>query len=115
MAKHLFGGPWTHTKLVILNSYLKAYSTALKNQPLTLHYVDAFAGTGSYVPKAAQTAPGVEEDLFGLTARDVKGSARIALDSKGFHHYHFNDLNPERGWRCLCAPASGLPALERAQ
>lgn len=95
MAKHTFGGPWTHTKLVILGRYLKAYSTALKNQGLTLHYVDAFAGTGSYSPKPSTLGSSAEEDLFGINTSDVKGSARIALESRGFHHYHFNDLNHE--------------------
>ena len=41
-----FGGPWTREKLDILESYLDAYTTALKGQPFRLMYVDAFAGTG---------------------------------------------------------------------
>ncbi len=41
-----FGGPWTKEKLAILNKYLDAYTTALKNQPFHLIYIDAFAGTG---------------------------------------------------------------------
>ena len=46
-----FGGHWTLEKLDILESYLKAYTTALKNQPsktrpFKLMYIDAFAGTG---------------------------------------------------------------------
>lgn len=46
-----FGGTWTLKKLDILESYLKAYTTALKNQPsktrpFKLMYIDAFAGTG---------------------------------------------------------------------
>ena len=42
-----FGGRWTHEKLQILEAYLDAYTTALKNQPFTLWYVDAFAGSGA--------------------------------------------------------------------
>jgi len=41
-----YGGPWTRQKLEILGKYLNAYTTALKNQPFHLMYVDAFAGTG---------------------------------------------------------------------
>ena len=41
-----FGGPWTVKKLNILGKYLDAYTTALKNQPFKLLYVDAFAGSG---------------------------------------------------------------------
>lgn len=41
-----FGGPWTETKLDMLESYLNAYTTALKDQPFRLVYIDAFAGTG---------------------------------------------------------------------
>lgn len=43
--KH-FGGDWTRAKLDILEKYLDAYTTALKNQPFQLIYIDAFAGTG---------------------------------------------------------------------
>ena len=42
-----FGGDWTQEKLGILSSYLDAYTTALKNQPFDLYYVDAFAGSGA--------------------------------------------------------------------
>ena len=41
-----FGGPWTIEKLDILEAYLDAYTTALKSQPFSLIYIDAFAGTG---------------------------------------------------------------------
>lgn len=42
-----FGSDWTKDKLEILGAYLDAYTTALKNQPFTLIYVDAFAGSGA--------------------------------------------------------------------
>ena len=48
MTSPRFGGPWTEQKLGILRAYLDAYTTALKNQPFTLIYVDGFAGAGSY-------------------------------------------------------------------
>lgn len=41
-----FGGPWTEEKLEILELYLDFYTTALKNQPFKLLYIDAFAGSG---------------------------------------------------------------------
>ena len=41
-----FGGAWTRQKLEILRRYLDTYTTALKDQPFELIYVDAFAGAG---------------------------------------------------------------------
>lgn len=41
-----FGGGWTRMKLDTIEGYLDAYTTALKNTPFKLLYVDAFAGTG---------------------------------------------------------------------
>lgn len=80
--EHRFGGAWTEVKLRALADYLAAYTTALKHQPFELHYVDGFAGTGSYV----RTGGGDEH----------AGSARIALEVPGFRRYHFIELNPRR-------------------
>ena len=41
-----FGGNWTKRKLDILESYMDAYTTALKKQGFRLMYIDAFAGEG---------------------------------------------------------------------
>ena len=41
-----YGGEWTIKKLKILEKYLDAYTTALKEQKFKLMYIDAFAGTG---------------------------------------------------------------------
>ena len=41
-----FGGLWTIKKLEILEDYLNAYTTALKNKSFTLIHIDAFAGAG---------------------------------------------------------------------
>lgn len=41
-----YGGGWTVEKLYVLGNYLDRYTTALKNQPFRLMYIDAFAGTG---------------------------------------------------------------------
>lgn len=46
-----FGGEWTVEKLNILEDYLNFYSKALKQQPFSLIYIDAFAGTGSVQTK----------------------------------------------------------------
>jgi three-Cys-motif partner protein len=70
-----FGGAHTEKKLAKLEAYLKAYSTALKNQNFRLIYFDAFAGTGDI--QTADDAPlleGVDE-----YAPFIKGSAQRAL------------------------------------
>ena len=48
MTEMRFRGPWTQEKLGILRRYLDAYTTALKDRPFKLIYVDAFAGSGSW-------------------------------------------------------------------
>ena len=68
-----FGGPWTLIKLEVLEKYLNFYTTALKNQPFKLCYIDAFAGSGKI-------------DIRGETA--IPGSAIRALDYP-FHKYYF--------------------------
>ena len=47
MTTPVFGGSWTQEKLNILRGYLDAYTTALKDQPFKLIYIDAFAGSGN--------------------------------------------------------------------
>lgn len=41
-----FGGTWTELKLIILKEYASLFQNALKNQPFSKIYIDAFAGTG---------------------------------------------------------------------
>lgn len=65
-----YGGRWTTEKLNILETYLNAYTTALKNQPFQLMYIDAFAGSG-YVERQ-QSDP--DATAF------MRGSAMRALD-----------------------------------
>lgn len=73
-----FGGPWTVEKLNILSGYLNFYTTALKNQPFQLIYIDAFAGTG----KINIGSEGEYEV--------IAGSARLALQASGqFSEYIF--------------------------
>ena len=50
MTTPIFGGSWTQEKLNILRGYLDAYTTALKDQPFKLIYIDAFAGAGTWIP-----------------------------------------------------------------
>ena len=90
VVKHKFGGVWTRKKLVILDEYLKFYTTALKNMPFKLHYADAFAGTGSHDPVIDG-----EQNIL-IPNEDFRGSVLTALSvDPGFYQYHFNDLNPE--------------------
>ena len=97
MTSTSFGGNWTEEKLEILKRYLDAYTTALKDQPFHLIYVDAFAGEGQWRPDTSDT-----DELFASSlaymwedyndfgqVRD--GSARIALtiENKPFDHFLF--------------------------
>ncbi len=72
-----FGGEWTHQKLEILNRYLDAYTTALKDRPFHLIYFDAFAGGVSNPVDSAYAS----EDYGEL--RELRaGSPLIALKVK---------------------------------
>ena len=84
-----YGGPWTNEKLNILKAYLDAYTTALKNQPFSLVYLDAFAGTG-YVELASQDDP--DAVTF------IHGSAAIAtgIDDKPFDKLIFVEKDQDR-------------------
>ena len=83
-----FGGPWTEEKLAILKRYLDAYTTALKNQPFRLIYIDAFAGTG----EVELTSVDEEKKEF------IEGSAKIAMDvhKKPFDEYIFVEKDQDR-------------------
>ncbi|MYD35662.1 MAG: three-Cys-motif partner protein TcmP [Dehalococcoidia bacterium] len=87
-----FGGPWTQEKLDILRSYLNSYTTALKNQPFSLIYIDAFAGSGWYQAKQPED-PGNYGEFDELRA----GSATIALeiDDRPFDHLIFVEKDVE--------------------
>ena len=90
-----FGGQWTTKKLEILRQYLDAYTTALKDQPFQLTYVDAFAGAGSWSPRAAPEARDEDYSDF-LELRD--GSPRIALEieDRAFDRFVFIERNRSR-------------------
>lgn len=94
-----FGGNWTEEKLALLQKYLSAYTTALKNQPFELVYIDAFAGTGYVEAKEAEP----EGDLLFADLADsesqgfLEGSARIALQVEpAFDQYVFIEKSPRR-------------------
>ena len=88
-----FGGRWTQEKLLILESYLDTYTTALKDQPFKLTYVDAFAGSGSWNPKS-----GYSEEEYEDFRDLLKGSASIALDvqDKPFDRLVFVEADIQR-------------------
>lgn len=81
---HRFGGRWTEAKLSALKEYLVRYTQALKNKPFTLHYVDAFAGSGTFVATTDSAS------------QERRGSAQIALEVGGFHRYTFIEKSAKR-------------------
>jgi three-Cys-motif partner protein len=85
-----FGGAWTGQKLDILNSYLNAYTTALKNTSFKLAYIDAFAGAG--IREVMPPNPGeLFDDLLADDDASYRhGSPLIALGTNpAFHHFVF--------------------------
>lgn len=102
---HSFGGDWTSTKLGVLEKYLTAYTTALKDKPSTDRpfrkaYIDAFAGTGYRSMRRDEDTP--ENFLFPDLAaaapqKLLDGSARLALKTHPrFDRYIFIERNAER-------------------
>jgi len=79
-SSHRFGGAWTEEKLRVLQGYLSAYTTVLKNSPYSKGYIDAFAGPGY------RDAPDRSDFLPDLSGEEpqtlLDGSARIALRTK---------------------------------
>ena len=88
-----FGGPWTIAKLDTLEKYLNAYTTALKNQPFKLMYIDAFAGTGEINLRQEDS----EARAF------IEGSARraIKIENKPFDRLIFVENDYERYGKLL--------------
>lgn len=85
-----FGGPWTEKKLQVLEGYLRAYLTALKDQSWVREkvYIDAFAGTGSRRVEHGESPrsgfPGqdllISELAEPATTAFLDGSAKKALE-----------------------------------
>lgn len=88
-----FGGTWTEQKLEILKRYLDAYTTALKDQPFQLIYVDAFAGEGSWRPRS-----GYDSSDYADFQELRDGSPRIALQiqDKPFDKLMFVEKDADR-------------------
>ena len=84
-----YGGQWTVEKLAILESYLDAYTTALKNEPFELVYIDAFAGSG-YVEIPLNNDPDATDFM--------SGSPTIAanIQAKKFDRLIFVEKDPAR-------------------
>jgi len=94
--QHIFGGVWTEQKLEKVTQYLRAYTTALKNQPFELLYIDAFAGTGYRATKSSGQGSRGFFPLPQMTEL-AKGSARRALDiDPAFDRYIFIEANAGR-------------------
>ncbi len=73
-----FGSLHTQIKLEALGKYLHAYTKVLKTLPFTLHYLDAFAGTGTC------------EIKVGDKRLTIPGSAAIAIEcTPPFHKLVF--------------------------
>jgi three-Cys-motif partner protein len=90
---HQFGGDWTEKKLTKVRKYLPAYTTALKNFPFQLMYVDAFAGTG-YRTSANDASARRQLLEFPEVEELAKGSARLALEVEPtFGRYVFIEKN----------------------
>ena len=99
MPLQMFGGDWTEEKLRRVQKYLKAYNVALKKQPFTREYIDAFAGTGYREVKQPDSPTSlllpelVEEDCQDF----LDGSASIALKVEpSFDKFTFIERNPSK-------------------
>ncbi|MGB3977138.1 MAG: three-Cys-motif partner protein TcmP [bacterium] len=104
-----FGGDWTEAKLKVLEGYLQAYTTALKDKPTAgkpfkKGYIDAFAGTGYREERFvnSETSDVSQTLLFPEIAESeaqklLDGSARIALKTKPrFDKYIFIESSATR-------------------
>ena len=97
-----YGGQWTFEKLNILERYLDAYTTVLKNNPFKLIYIDAFAGTGYISP--VNDNKEVKKFIAGSATRAInignKPFDKLIFIEKNINRY--NDLenlrqnNPDR-------------------
>ena len=85
-----FGGAWTLKKLAILESYLDAYTTALKSQPFKLMYIDAFAGTGQIALPSGEDDNEIRDFVSGSVERAVK------IEDKPFDRLIFVEKEPDR-------------------
>ncbi|MCC0048038.1 MAG: three-Cys-motif partner protein TcmP [Rhodobiaceae bacterium] len=102
---HVFGGPWTQLKLDLVESYLSAWALVMKNQKFKRLYIDGFAGSGRWQPKAAELTEAMESDLLGeldsqpsssgAEARDGSALRALAITPE-FDGLVFIENNPQR-------------------
>jgi len=95
----MFGGDWTELKLAMLRKYLSRYTTALKNKPFELVYIDAFAGTGYREVRGGEEDQGLLfPDLADQEPQSfLEGSASLALRAEPpFHRYVFVESSAKR-------------------
>jgi three-Cys-motif partner protein len=77
---HEFGGQHTELKLSIVESYLSAFTLALRPYFKNLWYVDAFAGTGTRTVRTERRGATLVEMPIEEAVERRRGSAQIALD-----------------------------------
>ena len=85
-ARAEYGGGWTIEKLSVIGHYLDRYTTAMKNQPFRLMYIDAFAGTGRVGFGQAETEFIHGSAMRALLTKD-KPFDRIVLVENDPSHY----------------------------
>jgi len=106
---HEFGGQHTELKLSIVESCLKAFSTALIRHFPTLIYIDAFAGTGSRTVRVAARGGDLLDEPIAESVEQRRGSAQIAIDVvPQFSRLMFIEQNPKY-CAALCALAEAHP------
>ncbi|MBY5608716.1 three-Cys-motif partner protein TcmP [Rhizobium leguminosarum] len=103
---HEFGGQHTEIKLELVEKYLKAYSTALRQKFNSLWYIDAFAGTGSRTVRIEAKDGDLFDEPIPERVESRRGSAKIALDIEPkFDRLIFMDQKPAH-----CAALEALKA-----
>lgn len=103
LKSHRFGGDWTTAKLGVLERYLVAYTTALKDTKFRKGYIDAFAGTGYRAARRDESEGESAQTLLlpELGAEEpqslLEGSATIALHTDPpFDSYVFIEKSAKR-------------------
>lgn len=77
---HEFGSQHTELKLSIVESYLKAFTTALNPYFSELWYIDAFAGTGSRTVRVEAREGDLIDAAVPERVEQRRGSAQIAIE-----------------------------------
>lgn len=95
MTDHEFGGQHTELKLSIVESYLQAYTKALRGKFEELWYIDAFAGTGARTVRVEGRDGNMFEEPVPEQVEQRRGSAQIAIDvTPGFDRIIFIESKP---------------------